>query len=565
MPRGSQPGERRGGRKKGTPNKKTLRSNIVAIELAKNPDLDPLELFLGLMRSPRLSLDARIDMARHALPYFQAKPRPAPPVPQLRDGGSLPRVKLRLKTEEEELELDDEWLGLGCDREASQPLAVGSFRTIAANEAASLQAVDNTREHETESLLRSDDPITAGPEITAPPGGSQAGTALKKVGPMTFLRAIMLHPKTPLDKRLKVASILAPYLHAKRTAGPPGEKSFELEDQFGFTVDPQLAKRVRDLARQCGLLKPVSLEPFSRDEWIAWIDAAAERLNGTAQKRDAKLAEEKKKLRCAPNYGREDVSRDWQRLRHLAQIRKARPLTPEEDAEEIHLTARKKTAEYAEREALDNKHRALLEKRDKLYEKWKDCTLSKNEQQEFDRLRAILNTIDADSVHADFRDPVYSDFSHQLCMEARIRGMPKPSQEEVGKRLAELESSVDIVRQNFRPPKRAPAEPKDVDLTAWLRGEVSYPPWLLRKAAPDKYCNAPIELIMIGLVRDENRVSEFELSAYFAWLLWLYDEELRLGNNPAANLRAMTPTVPSLRTSRPTGPLPWENNRKKID
>jgi hypothetical protein len=167
-------------------------------------------------------------------------------------------------------------------------------------------------------------------------------------------------------------------------------------------------------------------------------------------------------------------------------------------------------------------------------------------------LRAILNTIDADSVHAEFRDPVYSDFSQHLYMEARIRGTPKPSPEEIGKRLAEMESSADIVRQNFRPPKRAPAEPKDVDLTAWLRGEVSYPPWLLRKAAPDKYCNAPIELIMIGLVRDENRVSEFELSAYFAWLLWLYDEELRLGNNPAENLKAIRPTV----SLRPTGPLP---------
>src|SRR5581483_4564734 len=112
----------------------------------------------------------------------------------------------------------------------------------------------------------------------------------------------------------------------------------------------------------------------------ALIDAAAERLDPkfaekrkAAEKRDAKFAEEKKKLRCSPTYRREDVAQDWERLGELARIRKARVLTPQEDAEEIHLTARalsyQNSVEYTKREALDNEGKALRETRDKLYKK----------------------------------------------------------------------------------------------------------------------------------------------------------------------------------------------------
>ena len=47
--------------------------------------------------------------------------------------------------------------------------------------------------------------------------------------------------------------------------------------------------------------------------------------------------------------------------------------------------------------------------------KWKDCSINEIEQQEFDRLRAILNEIDADPVHPIFGDPVYSDFRGEMC------------------------------------------------------------------------------------------------------------------------------------------------------
>ena len=455
-----------------------------------------------------MPLDVRIDMARQALPYLHAKPQPAP-APQLRDGESRQRVKLRRKTADpnEDLELDDEWLGI--DGAADPPSDLQALATIAADEAASLQgkedvaAAENTRAREAD--------------------------ALAKVSPMTFLRAVMLHPRTPLHQRLKVAAILAPYLHAKPTAAPPSEPSFEVDDQYGFAVDPALARRLRDLVR------PPQL-----------ASAGAHNGHGEAiaKERDAKLAEEKKTLRCAPTYGGADAKRDRQRLDELAHIRKARVLTAEEDAEEIHLTARalsyENSTEYAEREALrrerDRDREALHATCNELYKKWQDYSISEIEQQEFDRLRAFLNKIDADRILN--RDPVYSDFSHQLCIEAWLRGQPEPSAEETKKRLAEMPSSAEINRRPRRKPEDA-RSPWDVDLAAWLRGEVTYAPWIMRKALPPKYRGDALdELLMIALVRDEKLVSDLEVPAYSAWILWIYDEELRRGNNPAENFKA---------------------------
>jgi hypothetical protein len=587
MPRGSRPGERRGGRKKGTSNKRTLWSNIVASDLATAPHLTPVDLFLGLMRSPQLPLDLRIDMAQLALPFLHAKPRTAPRMPaaQLTNSESRPRVKLRVKTEgppDEDVEIDDEWLGIGCDGAASQTFDVPSLVTIVASKAACLQAegqvevVQNTLECKTQTLpLGSDHPLIGRPEITAPSARGATTTAVKKIGPLAFLRTVLHHPRTPLNQRLKVASILAPYLHPKPIAAPPNERSFEVEDEYGFSVDPQLAKRLRDLARQRGLPHLASARPRHRIGGPGGLDATDENRDATFAKKDeaklaeeleAKFAAEKKALRCSPSYRGEDAKRDWERLRELGDIRNTRVLTPEEDFEETHLTARalsyENSAEYADRKALEDERRALREARNKLYKKWKDYSINETEQQEFDRLRAILNEIDADSVHPNSRDPVYSDFRHQLAMEAKIRGRPEPRPEEIRQQLAEMESSADIIRRSFPPlPKQAPAGPQDVDLAAWLRGEVSYPPWLLSKAVPAEYRNLPIELMMIGLVRNEKLVSELELSPYFSWILYIYNRELKRGNNPAENMTVETEAaIESLRSLarslRSAGPFP---------
>ena len=78
MPRGSKPGERRGGRQPGTPNKKTALVNAAFDAATSNPDLSPLDFLLGVMRDASLPPDWRIKAAQSALPYVHVKPERSP-------------------------------------------------------------------------------------------------------------------------------------------------------------------------------------------------------------------------------------------------------------------------------------------------------------------------------------------------------------------------------------------------------------------------------------------------------------------------------------------------------
>jgi hypothetical protein len=79
MPRGSKPGERRGGRQRGTPNKKTALRNAALAAAAANPEISPLEFLLGFMRDPNVSSELRIKVAQATLPFVHAKPGSARP------------------------------------------------------------------------------------------------------------------------------------------------------------------------------------------------------------------------------------------------------------------------------------------------------------------------------------------------------------------------------------------------------------------------------------------------------------------------------------------------------
>jgi hypothetical protein len=74
MPRGSKPGERRGGRQPGTPNKKTALVNAAFAAASPNAGLSPLDFLLGVMRDASVSPELRIKAAQAAAPYVHAKP-----------------------------------------------------------------------------------------------------------------------------------------------------------------------------------------------------------------------------------------------------------------------------------------------------------------------------------------------------------------------------------------------------------------------------------------------------------------------------------------------------------
>lgn len=67
--RGSKPGERRGGRGKGTPNVKTA-EKVAAIEAS---GLTPLDFMLSVLRDENNDQATRLDAANKAAPYVHAK------------------------------------------------------------------------------------------------------------------------------------------------------------------------------------------------------------------------------------------------------------------------------------------------------------------------------------------------------------------------------------------------------------------------------------------------------------------------------------------------------------
>ena len=69
MPRGSAPGERRGGRQAGTLNKKS--QDIAAKAIAEGET--PLEYMLRVMRDPTADDARRADMAKSAAPYIHPR------------------------------------------------------------------------------------------------------------------------------------------------------------------------------------------------------------------------------------------------------------------------------------------------------------------------------------------------------------------------------------------------------------------------------------------------------------------------------------------------------------
>jgi hypothetical protein len=85
MPRGSKPGEHRGGRKKGTPNKQTELKKLIADAKAKGFVL-PLEYMLYILNTAEDD-GARRWAAKKAVAYCHGKPSEAPQQPTVAING----------------------------------------------------------------------------------------------------------------------------------------------------------------------------------------------------------------------------------------------------------------------------------------------------------------------------------------------------------------------------------------------------------------------------------------------------------------------------------------------
>ena len=68
MPRGSEPGERRGGRQRATPNKRTVLTDRILAVASAHPSAARHEVLTILVKDPALPADIRIAVARQSLP-----------------------------------------------------------------------------------------------------------------------------------------------------------------------------------------------------------------------------------------------------------------------------------------------------------------------------------------------------------------------------------------------------------------------------------------------------------------------------------------------------------------
>jgi hypothetical protein len=289
MPRGSRPGERRGGRKPGTPNKKTLIKNAVFLAAAAEPNRSPLDFMLALMRDPQVPLDDRIELAAKAAPFVHARPEPI------------------RKKRTDPLDLRDR-LGESGDLKFGKVEAKPDPAKAAVNGDAG-QGAD------------------AGGGENGDPGGGQG------LSPVDFLLGVMNDSTADPEQRVKAAAVAARYKHPY--AGESDVPTVSVvEDKFGFKVDPELARAERDDRLREARLRATS---HLRKKDSVEAKAAEQELEQIGKRRAERLA----LVKFPDGYTYSDREADKRRLGEFYSKRLSRKkLTPEEDAEEAHLEVR---------------------------------------------------------------------------------------------------------------------------------------------------------------------------------------------------------------------------------
>ena len=290
--RGSRPGERRGGRQKGTPNKKTAYMRAVMVALSAGPKVTPMDLMLAVMRDPHVALDMRVKMALKALPRLHRKLH-AGESPSLVGDQSLPIENLSTDA-----------------RRVEGPSMGGSV-----NEAAGIKTEKPSSGAWASGALA---------DVLIPEREGANGTGLM---PLPFLLAVLNDAKTPAAIMLKVASATMPYTHPRQSTRPA--KPSVAPDRFGFTVEPALARKLRNEIARFSVLKK-RRNPHPRDR-------------KTIQKLNEKiLCKARNAAESWPScYSAQQVATDKEKIEYLWRKRRSRrKLTPNEDAALAHINAR---------------------------------------------------------------------------------------------------------------------------------------------------------------------------------------------------------------------------------
>ena len=192
MCRGSNPGERRGGRQLGTPNKKTALRNAAIAAAAANPNLSPLDFLLNLMSDGNTPQGLQLQIAQTAAPYFHDK-----------------------------LSTDD------GPRKGKQGMAVAAFNG----------AMELRRKSASKANCETRGNAVAG---SLAPGGRNGD-----LSPLEVMQQLMRDPQVPAHLRVRAAHALVPFVHPKKKRGPPPDPK-QRTYLVGFVVDPEVAAALRD-------------------------------------------------------------------------------------------------------------------------------------------------------------------------------------------------------------------------------------------------------------------------------------------------------------------------------
>ena len=190
MPRGSKPGERRGGRQRGTPNKKTALRNAAIGAAHLDPNISPRNFMLGLMRNGDLPLADRFAAAQAVLPLVHQK---------LTSGHATQH----------------------------SPGAYGN----------------DVADHNGKGRANSDARLGRQPK---PAITFVIRTNGADLSPLDFFLEVMRDPEAPVLLRTKAARIAAPFVHPKPASRKP---ALVIQDPYQFDIDPAAARELRDAYR----------------------------------------------------------------------------------------------------------------------------------------------------------------------------------------------------------------------------------------------------------------------------------------------------------------------------
>jgi hypothetical protein len=280
MPRGSKPGERRGGRKRATPNKRTVLRERIFATASANPAAAPHELLLILINDPALPADTRLAIGRK---LFQAD-RPG-------SFGDRSKKSHALKY---------------------PPMGVRDGKP--ADEA-------------NETSL-------------APKGKTKGKTLVPKAERTTFatlglLLRIAQDPTAAPVERRKAASEVAQHFLPKKIGPKKSRRPKFRPDNYGFSVDPNLARELRDIKLKLACL-PVSstkLSPYAIAQRATKLQARIKEIQETLQC----PCPSKYRLKYYVDGAEVDAEIVWDkdRLKILGTRRAHKKMfTPEEDLEE---------------------------------------------------------------------------------------------------------------------------------------------------------------------------------------------------------------------------------------